>query len=132
MRIISVPKDNTTKSVSFERLIFLNPLEAATSFTVTTDKEDYEPGDKVVLDVNVGALDKVDDDEEYFASITVSDLSSYLQVPKAKLMPSLPAMTYLEKEIKQINGEVDEFQHSSEYIDALFDQSSMGVKDTNT
>jgi hypothetical protein len=99
LRIISVPKDNATKSVSFERLIFLNPLET-TPFTVSTDKDDYEPGDKVVLDVDVGALNKVDDDEEYFASITVSDLSSYLQVPKAKLMPSLPAMTYLEKEIK--------------------------------
>ena len=36
-------------------------------------------------------------------------------------MPSLPAMVYLEKEIKQMNGEIDEFLYSSEYIDNLFD-----------
>jgi hypothetical protein len=36
-------------------------------------------------------------------------------------MPSLPAMVYLEKEIKQMNGEIDEFLYSAEYIDNLFD-----------
>jgi len=38
-------------------------------------------------------------------------------------MPSLPSMVYLEKEIKQMNGELDEFNYSGEYIDSLFDKS---------
>jgi len=37
-------------------------------------------------------------------------------------MPSLPSMVYLEKEIKQMNGEIDEFEYSDEYIDFLFDK----------
>jgi hypothetical protein len=39
-------------------------------------------------------------------------------------MPSLPTMVYLEKEIRQMNGEIDEFQYSSEYIDSIFDKSN--------
>jgi hypothetical protein len=39
-------------------------------------------------------------------------------------MPSVPSMVYLEKEIKQLNGEIDEFEYSNEYIDPLFDMSS--------
>ncbi len=35
-------------------------------------------------------------------------------------MPSLPAMTYLEKEIKQMNAEIDEFEFSANYIDPFF------------
>lgn len=31
-------------------------------------------------------------------------------------------MVYLEKEIKQMNGEIDEFEYSDEYIDFLFDK----------
>jgi hypothetical protein len=62
-------------------------------------------------------------DERFFASITVTDTSSFLQVPKHKHMPSLPSMVFLEKEIKQMNGEIDEFEYSDEFVDALFDKS---------
>lgn len=41
-------------------------------------------------------------------------------------MPSLPAMVYLEKEIQQMNGEIDEFDFSSEFIDSVFDKSNDG------
>jgi hypothetical protein len=46
-----------------------------------------------------------------------------LEVPKYKLMPSLPAMTHLEKDIKQLNGKVCDFDNSADYIDELFDGS---------
>lgn len=36
-------------------------------------------------------------------------------------MPSLPAMVFLEKEIKQLDGEVDEFPYSDEYLSQYFD-----------
>jgi hypothetical protein len=47
-----------------------------------------------------------------------------LEVPKHKLMPSLPAMTHLEKDIKQLNGKVCDFDNSADYIDELFDGSA--------
>jgi hypothetical protein len=37
-------------------------------------------------------------------------------------------MTYLEKEIKQIDGSIDEFNHSGEYIDSLFDVNTDEVE----
>jgi hypothetical protein len=46
------------------------------------------------------SLSSADEDEQFYASIVVTDTSSFLKVPKYKLSPSLPAMVYLEKEIK--------------------------------
>jgi hypothetical protein len=53
----------------------------------------------VLLNVTFDA-NQVDKEELVFASITVTDLSSFLKVEKAKLPPSLPAMVFLEKEIQ--------------------------------
>ena len=44
-------------------------------------------------------------------------------------MPSLPAMVHLEKEIKQLNGKVSDFDNSADYIDDLFDGSGVGKKE---
>jgi hypothetical protein len=38
-------------------------------------------------------------------------------------MPSLPAMAYLEKEIRQTNVKIDSFHNSKEYIDYMFDKN---------
>jgi len=86
---------------SFERLIFLEP-RSTLPFTITTDKEDYQPGDKVNVNVNFDPelARFIKKDEKFYASITVTDTSSFLQVPKHKHMPSLPSMVYLEKEIR--------------------------------
>ena len=111
---------NSTK-VNLERLIFIKPKNSL-PFTISTDKDEYSPGDKVNLEVKLDDKN-TDSDEKFFASITVTDLSSFLEVPKHKLMPSLPTMVYLEKEVKQMNGEIDEFQYSNEYLDASFDVS---------
>lgn len=91
---------------------------------VKTNWPEYEPGETVELDVSMTQPDNFEADEQFFASITVTDTSSLLQVSKHKLMPSLPAMTYLEKEIKQLDGSIDEFIHSADYIDSLFDVNS--------
>jgi hypothetical protein len=61
-----------------------------------------------------------DEDQRYFASVTVTDYSSYIEIPKYKHSPSLPTMIYLEKEVKQVNEKVDEFLYSHEYIDPYF------------
>tara|TARA_B110000285_G_C14834849_1_gene472602 strand:- start:184 stop:453 length:270 start_codon:yes stop_codon:yes gene_type:complete len=42
-------------------------------------------------------------------------------------MPSLPAMVYLEKEIKQ--EQIDEFRYSDQYVDQFFDVTQ-NSKDT--
>lgn len=44
-------------------------------------------------------------------------------------MPSLPAMVYLEKEIKQ--EQIDEFRYSDQYVDQFFDVTQ-NSKDTTT
>jgi len=46
------------------------------------------------------SISSSDDDEKFYASIVVTDTSSFLKVPKPKQSPSLPSMVYLEKEIK--------------------------------
>jgi len=49
-------------------------------------------------------------------------------------MPSLPAMIHLEKEVKQLNGKVNEFTNSDDYINGLFDNfdtTSKAEKDKN-
>jgi hypothetical protein len=86
---------------SFERLIFLQP-KSTLPFTITTDKPDYQPGDKVNVNVNFdpSLTEFMGKDEKIYASITVTDTSSFLQVPSYKHMPSLPTMIYLEKEIQ--------------------------------
>jgi len=93
--------------INMEKLIFLKP-KTKVPFIIQTDKDEYQPGDKVQLDVQLGET-SADSEEKFYASITVTDVSSFLEVPKEKHMPSLPAMVYLEKEVKQMNGEVDEF-----------------------
>jgi len=111
----------------FERLIFLRPKNTV-PFSISTNKEEYLPGDQVNISVQLdnSTLAANDPDEKFFASLIVTDVSSFLEVPKHKLTPSLPSMVYLEKEVKQMNGEIDEFQYSSEYIDPFFDVSQDG------
>lgn len=111
-----------------ERLIFLKPSKTI-DFSIGTDEDSYEPGDKVGLTVTVNEEAAVN--ETFYASITVTDYSSFLEVDKHKMMPSLPAMVYLEKEIQTINGKIDEFYYSDEYIDNFFNKNfeNSGDKD---
>jgi len=89
------------KLYSYERLIFLEP-RSTLPFTISTDKEDYQPGDRVNVNVDFDPklAESIGKDEKFYASITVTDTSSFLQIPKHKHMPSLPSMVYLEKEIR--------------------------------
>ena len=82
---------------------------------VKTDKTSYLPGEEVTLDLDL--TDIVAADEDWYASITVSDESSFMQLPKGSLMPSVSEMTYLEKEI---NGKPDQFNFSENYLDPLY------------
>jgi len=81
---------------------------------VLTSNLTYSPGDKVDLSV------QVPQSGDFYASLVVTDLSSYYRLPKGKHPPSLPAMAYLEKETKPLNGKLGEFLHSDEYLDDLF------------
>lgn len=92
------PVKQTTPLVSLERLIFLKP-KSRVPFTISTDKEEYQPGNEVKLEVQLDEAGE-DAEEKFYASITVTDVSSFLEVPKQKLMPSLPAMVYVEKEVR--------------------------------
>lgn len=103
-------------SVNLERLIFLKPMNNI-KFKLSTEKA-YQPGDNVELGINVAQDGR--SGEKFYASIVVTDTSSFLKIPKYKQAPSVPTMIYLEKELKQPDGQVNEFQYSDEYIDSLF------------
>lgn len=114
-------------AIDLERLIFLKP-ESHVSFAINSDSAAYSPGEKVELSVQIpSSLSSVDEDEKFYASIVVTDTSSFLKLPKYKQMPSLPAMVYLEKEIKQ--EQIDEFRYSDQYVDQFFDVTQ-NSKDT--
>lgn len=120
-----------TPAIDLERLIFLQPPESSIpELEVTTDKAAYEPGDLVNLDISVAPSATIEG-EKFYASITITDVSSFLEVPKHKLMPSLPAMTHLEKDIKQLSGKVSEFDNSADYIDVMFDHAAEKDEDEN-
>lgn len=70
-------------------------------FKLSTDKA-YQPGDNVELNLNVAQDGR--NGEKFYASIVVTDTSSFLKVPKYKQAPSVPTMVYLEKELKQPDG----------------------------
>ena len=89
------------------------------SLDITFNKPSYQPGDLVNMSLSLS--DSAPSNETFFASLTVTDISSYLSIPPDKLMPSLPSMIYLEKEIKNLNGELDEFPWSAEFLDAYND-----------
>lgn len=73
--------------------------------------------------MDTAALGNYESDEELFASVTVTDVSSLLKVPSYKLQPSLPTMVYLEKEVKLVGEDEnipDSLEYSNEFIDANF------------
>jgi len=109
-------KAKATNNIKLERQVFIPPKQKQ-EFTVSTRKTTYSPGDLVEIDVN---LTSPKEDEVYYASLTVTDLSSYVRVPSAKHPPSLAAMAYLEKEVMHLNKQVDEFPYANEYLDNLF------------
>ena len=55
---------------------------------IKTDRAAYEPGDRVEVEIEASKT-SIDDDEEVWVSIVVSDLSSFLKVPSFKQQPSL-------------------------------------------
>ena len=85
--------------IHMERVFYLPPQKKL-DVTIKTDKEAYEPAETVELTVSIDPKD-IGEDEKVYASIVVTDVSSFLQVQDHKLMPSLPAMVHLEREIKQ-------------------------------
>ena len=109
---------NQKRTINLERLVFIKPKNTI-DFDVFTDKEEYSPGDQV--DIEVAIPSSEDSTSQFYASVMVTDTSSFLKVPKFKQAPSVPAMIYLEKEVKQQDGAVNEFQHAQEYLDSTFD-----------
>ena len=70
--------------VEMEKLLFLEPASKPLPFTVTTDEEDYEPGDQVKISIDLPYKHDTISTEKFFASVTVTDMSSFLQVAKHK------------------------------------------------
>jgi len=65
-----------------ERLVFLRPdTETIIPFKLTTDKDDYQPGDKVSIEIEV-TPQEFNEEESFHASVVVTDVSSFLEVPK--------------------------------------------------
>ena len=64
--------------------------------------------------------------EQFFASITVTDLTSKNKVASKHRHSgsSLPTMLYMESEINHFSNEIGEFQFSEQFIDDYFDSDS--------
>lgn len=103
------------KADKIERLVFLEPMEQI-KVDVMSSEPGYEPGDKVDLRIKAGVPAGLNASETVYASIKVSDLSSILKVESYKQPPNLQQMVYLEKEIKQLNTEIDEFLYADEFL----------------
>jgi hypothetical protein len=110
------------EKVNAERLIFVKPKETL-NVGVETDRAGYEPGDKVTLTVKTDKPTNATSDELFYASVKISDLSSYLKVQSYEQPPNLQEMVFLEKELKHQNGELDEFKYADDYL-ALSSASS--------
>lgn len=104
-----------SKEDKIERLIFLNPMESI-DVSVETELPGYEPGDKVDLKISANVPQTLNEKQIVYASIKVSDLSSFLKVETYKQPPNLQSMVYLEKEVQHQNKELDEFYYSDEYL----------------
>lgn len=76
------------------------------------------------IDIDTSLLSSYEPDEDLFASVTVTDVSSLQNVPSHKLQPSLPSMVYLENEVKLVgtdyNSETGALEYSDEFIDSEF------------
>ena len=112
----------------YERLIFVMPKKSYPEHAVSieTDSDEYSPGDLVDLQITINAdqLENFDADEDIFAKVTVTDISSLLSVPSHKQQPSLPSMVYLEREVKLVGVDTsvpELLEYSNEFLDANFD-----------
>jgi hypothetical protein len=85
--------------VKLERLIFVYPQDSL-DVVVKTDQQNYQPGDLVKMKISVDKPKDLNAAEMIYASIKVSDLSSFLKVDSFNQGPNLQQMVYLEKEIQ--------------------------------
>ena len=118
-----IQMDAEKEVANFERLIFLKP-KSTIGFSIDTGKKYFQPAQEdVEVSVSLDSMPADTDDEKFFASVVVTDYSSYLKVPKHKYQPSLPTMVYLEKEVQHQNEQIDEFPYATEYLDDMFDST---------
>ena len=112
---ISLTEDGShdQDTISLSRKIFLLPREKI-DFTIKPSKDSYSPGEKVNFDILMEPIAG----EKFYASIVVTDVSSYQRVPTFKQGPSLPSMVYLENEATK--GDKGEFLYSQEFIDPFY------------
>ena len=87
-QVNSIPSKTKSNNITLERLIFLYP-QSTLDVEIKTNKDAYEPGDKVSLAIGVDKPQQFNESEFFFASIKVSDLSSFLKVESFKQMPNL-------------------------------------------
>lgn len=110
--------NNFPYQIVAERLLFLLPSKTL-QIKVETDKKAYAPGQEVKYDVTV--TDKATGKpvkEDVYVSLSVTDLSAFLQVETKKQPASLVSQVYLEKEVK-LTDEYD-FANSNEFINFLY------------
>eukprot|EP00347_Sterkiella_histriomuscorum_P004662 403359590 len=107
-----------------ELLFFKKPLDHLL-VDINLGERLYQPGDYVEFDVivrdsstqNPVGYNRNRPTERSFISVIVSDESVNYQLENGKHPPSLPAMVYLEKEIKNVDNQ---FQNSEDYIDYIY------------
>ena len=103
--------------IDLKRKIFLMPPSKIDQFEIKPNKPSYAPGENVVI--NVLLDQKSLPDEKFFASIVVSDISSYQRLPTFKQSPTLPSMVYLEDEVEESDSK-GQFLYSGEFIDPFY------------
>ena len=83
--------------IMLSRKIFLMPTSKI-DFIIAPSHESYNPKALVEFAILMNTFEP-NDGEKFYASLTVTDVSSYLRVPKFKQGPTLPSMVYLENEV---------------------------------
>lgn len=121
---------DTQKTQIFERLIFQRPKLSFDDQAVAVrfNETEYQPGDFVDIEVEVdpAQLSGFNATEEFYASVAVTDVSSFQKVPKKDLYPSLGNMMYIEREVRPIGQprtglDLYNFQYGQDYVDHIFE-----------
>jgi len=113
--------------IDLQRRIILLP-DKKIGAKITTDKEDYSPGEQVTIQVELDdklSAHSLDKDEKAFASIVVTDVSSYYRVPKHQLGPTLPSMVFLERDVEQTaTDDKGEFLYWQDFVAPFFSSAN--------
>jgi hypothetical protein len=120
---IQIYRDEVYDYPEQESLIYIYPQNRL-EITKTYNKEKYQPGDEVEIDLKIDNSGASSTD--YFYRVVVSDESAFLQLEKRNLPPTLFTKVLLEKELRGVDGILDS---SHAYLNWMFENNDDLLKE---